>query len=231
VQKVRWRPRVPPTRGSPLFLPCEAYAVMPPGCQDSENHGERNFMTQQQPSRLRTNAPVATSPVQGRNGHLQPAGNSTVKSAHQAGGARPNPHPASRRRSARRRIAAAVAARWHEPSRRLWYKTLEELRRIARDAKFDPDAFAMGCGVRPRTFQRRFHDLMNCSPSRWLEDERMRLAPRMLKRAETVKQVYSELGFTSRQAFCRMFHKYYNRTPTQQITRFMARRSPSWRSG
>ena len=99
----------------------------------------------------------------------------------------------------------------------------QELRRAAAEAHFCVKRFAALLGMGPRTLERRFREVFDCTPDCWLARERMRKAAILLQKGEQAKEAAAELGFQHSSSFYRYFRRWYGCTPAQ----FVRARRPS----
>lgn len=67
--------------------------------------------------------------------------------------------------------------------------------------------------VSPRHLRRLFLSRFNCSPDRWLREERLQAACQLLLSELSVKEVAYVLGFAQAAQFCRDFRARFGITP------------------
>src|SRR5579872_7375021 len=83
----------------------------------------------------------------------------------------------------------------------------------ARHSHFVPTLFARKLNVSLRQLERDTRELFNCTPGHWLNDQRMSLAPGLLKQLGSVKLVAGELDFKHSSHFSREFRRVYGISP------------------
>lgn len=146
-----------------------------------------------------------------------------------------NPPQDASSRASRREIYLQTACEWSGPTPfasdsartdlgavdgRLFRGTLNHLHQIqdwrekALQTKFAPAALAKDCGVSLRTLERFFVERWGFSPEEWLNEERLRQAPVLLRRERCVKGVAGLLGFKSEFHFSRVFRQHHGFPPS-----------------
>lgn len=94
----------------------------------------------------------------------------------------------------------------------------ERLEEFARTANYNARELARLCGISSRQLQRDFREWFQCSPQKWLDDQRMDAAQKLLLSGESVKKAASDLGFKHTSHFCRKFKRRYHMTPSEFVT-------------
>src|SRR5437867_5221947 len=98
---------------------------------------------------------------------------------------------------------------------RLTIYTREEWRELAFKCGYNATLLTKQLNVSPRHLNRRVHELFGRSLGDWLEDERLRAAPEILKKTRRVKEVASMLGYKHVSHFSQKFHDHYGVCPTE----------------
>ena len=93
---------------------------------------------------------------------------------------------------------------------------IDDLRRQAVAAGYCVTGLAVRCGVCPRTLERYFSGSYGCTPSAWMQDERMRRASSLLLEGWTVKATALELCYTQANHFSRDYKKHHGFPPSHQ---------------
>lgn len=86
--------------------------------------------------------------------------------------------------------------------------TLEEMERMT--------------GYSRRSIINAFHDRFGCSPCKWQQSVRLRMAHSILSQAEGMMRIGNlawELGFPSFSKFCSYYRRMFDETPKQTIKR------------
>lgn len=91
--------------------------------------------------------------------------------------------------------------------------TLEQWTELAKKAKYDPDAIAQLLNVGPRQLRRYTRKILNTTPQRWLDEQRLAHAATMLKSNELVKTIAFDLGFKTVAHFSNKFKARYGVSP------------------
>jgi transcriptional regulator GlxA family with amidase domain len=84
---------------------------------------------------------------------------------------------------------------------------------LASECQYDSQQLARRLGVTQRHLQRLFKAQLQCSPQRWLREQRMHRAREMLRTSGSVKEVAYELGFCSASQFCRDYKSWFGQQP------------------
>jgi AraC-like DNA-binding protein len=84
---------------------------------------------------------------------------------------------------------------------------------LASGCQYDSRLLAQQLGITQRHLQRLFKAQLQCSPQRWLREQRMRRAREMLRTADSVKEVAHELGFSSHSQFSRDYKSWFGQQP------------------
>ncbi len=95
--------------------------------------------------------------------------------------------------------------------------TLQLWEKLAREADFNTSKMARRMGISTRQLRRYTHQEFGVSPAKWLNSQRMELAPALLKSKRSVKMVAADLGFRQSSHFCRAFKDYHRRLPSEFI--------------
>jgi AraC-like DNA-binding protein len=98
-------------------------------------------------------------------------------------------------------------------------RNVTQLLTMARHSGFSARALSKALKISPRQFRRHTHDLFGCSPQAWLNQQRLRLAPDLLKQQRCIKIVAFNLGFKLVSHFSREFKLHYGLCPTSFIDR------------
>lgn len=96
-------------------------------------------------------------------------------------------------------------------------QNVAQLLTMARQAGFSARILSRALKVSPRQFRRHTHEFFGCSPQNWLDQQRLRLAPELLKKHRCIKTVAFELGFKRVSHFSREFKSHYGLCPTAFI--------------
>lgn len=96
-------------------------------------------------------------------------------------------------------------------------QNVEQLLVLARQAGYRAGALSKMLRISPRQLRRHTHDRFGCSPQAWLDQQRLRLAPPLLKEHRCIKTVTFMLGFKCVSHFSRMFKLYYGLPPTAYV--------------
>lgn len=88
---------------------------------------------------------------------------------------------------------------------------------LAETAHYDVREFARFCNLSLRQLQREFKDHFHATPKKWLNEQRIRKAQRLLLEGKSVKQVAFELYFKQPSHFCRLFKTLVQRSPSQYV--------------
>ncbi|HTV42581.1 MAG TPA: helix-turn-helix transcriptional regulator [Candidatus Sulfotelmatobacter sp.] len=94
-------------------------------------------------------------------------------------------------------------------------QTLEQWAELAKQAKYDPVAVARLLNVGPRQLRRYTRKILNTTPQRWLDEQRLTQATAMLKSQELVKTVAFDLGFKTVAHFSNRFKARYGVCPKE----------------
>lgn len=84
---------------------------------------------------------------------------------------------------------------------------------LARRAEWDAGRAAELLGLSLRQLERLSQRDLNCTPSEWLQRERMAAAAQLLGAGQPVKLVAAYLGYSLPANFSRDFKRYHGRTP------------------
>ena len=94
-------------------------------------------------------------------------------------------------------------------------QTLEQWAELAKQAKYDPVAVARLLNVGPRQLRRYTRKILNTTPHRWLDEQRLTRAAIMLKSNGLVKTVAFDLGFKTVSHFSNKFKARYGVSPKE----------------
>lgn len=97
------------------------------------------------------------------------------------------------------------------------FQSIDRLLAMARQSGFNARALSRALKISPRQFRRHAHDFFGCSPQTWLDRQRLRLAPDLLKHHRCIKTVAFQLGFKRVSHFSREFKLHYGICPTDFI--------------
>lgn len=89
------------------------------------------------------------------------------------------------------------------------------LGQIAREGEYRMSALCARIGVSERHLRRVFEDGIGISPKDWLRQERMVAARSLLREGSAIKEVASDLGFTTAKMFSRDFQLFHGVKPTE----------------
>lgn len=88
------------------------------------------------------------------------------------------------------------------------------LGQIARDGKYRISSLCDRIGVSERHLRRVFGEGIGIAPKEWLRQERMVAARSRLREGTPIKEVSSDLGFTTPKMFSRDFQVFHGVKPT-----------------
>lgn len=106
---------------------------------------------------------------------------------------------------------------------RIDVQTLEQWADLARRAGYDQSVVARLLKVGPRQLRRYTRKVLNTSPQRWLDEQRLTRAAVMLKGNDLVKMVAFDLGFKTVSHFSNKFKARYGVSPKEYKERSHAR--------
>jgi transcriptional regulator GlxA family with amidase domain len=89
----------------------------------------------------------------------------------------------------------------------------EQIAQVARRTNYQPRQMAIELGLTPRTFERRFRRVFECTPRKWLMQQRMRDGMELLEQGFSTKEVAAQLGFRDRCSLFRVFRLKLRHTP------------------
>jgi AraC-like DNA-binding protein len=92
-----------------------------------------------------------------------------------------------------------------------------DLEANARQACYQPAAFAGLCNVCLRQVQRQFTDERRITPREWLDQLRLHDAQQILARGELVKIVALRVGFSKTSHFSRWYRRLTGVNPSESI--------------
>src|SRR6266404_5163803 len=93
----------------------------------------------------------------------------------------------------------------------------EQWREVARQARYRLKPLSDQLEVCQRQLRRYSWELFGCSPQDWLDQERLTLAPDMLKEHRSVKRAAFELGYKRASHFSRKFKERYGLSPAAYV--------------
>ncbi len=88
------------------------------------------------------------------------------------------------------------------------------LGQIARDGEYRMSSLCDRIGVSERHLRRIFEEGIGIAPKEWLRQERMVEARSRLREGSPIKEVSSDLGFTTPKMFSRDFQTFHGVKPT-----------------
>jgi AraC-like DNA-binding protein len=88
------------------------------------------------------------------------------------------------------------------------------LGQIARDGEYRMSSLCDRIGVSERHLRRVFEEGIGIAPKEWLRQERMVAARSRLREGSPIKEVSSDLGFTTPKMFSRDFQTFHGVKPT-----------------
>lgn len=88
------------------------------------------------------------------------------------------------------------------------------LGQIARDGEYRMSSLCDRIGVSERHLRRIFEEGIGIAPKEWLRQERMVAARSRLREGSPIKEVSSDLGFTTPKMFSRDFQTFHGVKPT-----------------
>ena len=86
---------------------------------------------------------------------------------------------------------------------------------IAREGDYKMSSLSDRIGVSDRHLRRVFEEGLGISPKEWLRQERMVAARSLLRQGSAIKEVASDLGFTTAKMFSRDFQIFHGVKPTE----------------
>jgi AraC-like DNA-binding protein len=89
------------------------------------------------------------------------------------------------------------------------------LGQVAREGGYRMSSLCLRIGVSERHLRRVFEDGIGISPKDWLRQERMVAARALLREGSAIKEVASDLGFTTAKMFSRDFQLFHGVKPTE----------------
>lgn len=88
------------------------------------------------------------------------------------------------------------------------------LNQIAREGEYKMAGLCDRIGVSERHLRRVFEEGIGIAPKEWLRQERMVAARALLREGSPIKEVASDLGFTTSKMFSRDFQLFHGVKPT-----------------
>ncbi|NET32140.1 MAG: helix-turn-helix transcriptional regulator [Cyanothece sp. SIO1E1] len=79
------------------------------------------------------------------------------------------------------------------------------------------EELAFLCNMSISTFKRHFHKFYETSPSRFIHEQRMKMAGQLLQKKKLPSEIYNLVGYDSYSNFARAFKQYYQVSPRQYI--------------
>jgi transcriptional regulator GlxA family with amidase domain len=99
------------------------------------------------------------------------------------------------------------------PQRDLFARKIDELARKS-IAELDLPLLADELGLSARTLSRRFHDTLNISPGRWIQEKRLQKAKALLEKTRlSVSEICFQVGYEDVASFSRLFSKSTGMAP------------------
>lgn len=77
------------------------------------------------------------------------------------------------------------------------------------------EELAFLCKMSLSTFKRHFHKFYETSPSRFIQEQRMKMAGQLLQKKHPPSEIYSQIGYDSYSNFARAFKQYHQVSPRQ----------------
>ena len=102
----------------------------------------------------------------------------------------------------------------------------EQIAQVARRTNYQPRQMAIELGLTPRTFERRFRRVFECTPREWLVVEKMREAASLLTQGWDTKEIAAALGYGHMPSFFRQFRRMFGCTTTEWQERLAAKLNP-----
>ncbi len=118
----------------------------------------------------------------------------------------------------------------NQPMARIDIENREQWREVARQSRYRLKPLSEQFQVCQRHLRRYSWELFGCSPQDWLDQERLTLAPDLLKELRSVKQVTFDLGFKHVSHFSRKFKEWYGLSPTAYLADAASGWEPSFGS-
>ena len=79
------------------------------------------------------------------------------------------------------------------------------------------EELAFLCNMSVSTFKRHFHKFYETSPSRFIQEQRMKMAGQLLQKKKLPSEVYNLVGYDSYSNFARAFKQYHQMSPRQYL--------------
>lgn len=95
----------------------------------------------------------------------------------------------------------------------------ERLRAVAAQSAWDVPTAACLLGLSVRQLERYCQRALGCTPTIWMQRERMATAAELLTAGEPIKTVAARLGYTLPANFSRDFKRHFGRTPRSLLPR------------
>lgn len=92
---------------------------------------------------------------------------------------------------------------------------LAALRKVAHQRGYKVGSLASYLNVSERHLHRVFVRELGCSPEKWLREERLQMAGRLLRSMGAVKEVALALSYNQQSQFCRDFRRRFGCSPSQ----------------
>src|SRR6266851_4258032 len=90
-------------------------------------------------------------------------------------------------------------------------------REVARQSRYRLKPLSEQLQVCERQLRRYSWQLFGCSSQNWLDQERLTLAPDLVKERRSVKRAAFELGYKHASHFSRKFKERYGQSPTAYL--------------
>lgn len=95
-------------------------------------------------------------------------------------------------------------------------KSQSEIPRVIQNHKFknlNLEELAFLCNMSLSTFKRKFQDLYNTSPKKYVISERMKKAEQLLQHKNRPSDIYHQIGYENLSSFSIEFKKYFGQSP------------------
>ncbi len=79
------------------------------------------------------------------------------------------------------------------------------------------EELAFLCNMSLSTFKRHFHKFYETSPSRFIQEQRMKMAGQLLQKKKLPSEIYNLVGYDSYSNFARAFKQYHQMSPRQYL--------------
>lgn len=86
---------------------------------------------------------------------------------------------------------------------------------LAHQTSFNAVELAQQLNISRWTLHRHMKSLFGQSPQKWLNEQRLLLAAKMLEECVSLKSLAYTLGYKTQSHFCHQFKRHYGSSPTQ----------------